>query len=141
MSDFDPYKALGVGPEATTGEIKQAYKKRAKATHPDTGGSADEFENVGKAYKLLTDQRLRDRYDKTGSTEETVSNTLANAINTVSTRFVLALMNDDVERVDIVRLVRSSIEKDIKQLQDNVNEGKLSIAKIGRITPGCGTPK
>lgn len=133
MSEFDPYEALGVGPEATTGEIKRAYKARAKTAHPDAGGSADEFDRIGKAYKLLTDQRLRERYDKTGSTEEVTSNTLANAINALGIRFVLALGSPEVEHTDVVRLVRTSIEKDIMKLTGDINEAKTVIEKVKRV--------
>ena len=38
MVDF--YKVLGVGPEASLDEIKQAYRRAVFLTHPDTCASA-----------------------------------------------------------------------------------------------------
>ena len=35
MAHIDPYEALGINPGATPDEIKAAYHKRAKETHPD----------------------------------------------------------------------------------------------------------
>jgi curved DNA-binding protein CbpA len=130
---FDPYDALGVGRMAGKGEIRAAYMKRAKETHPDAGGSAEEFEKVSHAYKLLTDQRLRDRYDRTGSTEADVDNVLANAINGLGFRFAAVLGHPDAERVDIVRLVRNSLDKDIDNHVDDINKHKTNIEKIEKI--------
>lgn len=136
MTDkFDPYNELGVSPTAGTSEIKQAYKQRARETHPDTGGSPEEFEAVSKAYRLLTDQTKRERYDKTGSTEEQSDNTLPNAINKLGTLFVNVLMmpNLDAERVDIVRAVRNTLTTEIKKLHLDMNEAKYNIQKIERV--------
>ena len=62
------YKTLGVEPDATEDEIKQAYRARARQTHPDTGGDVDEFKLVSLAGTVLTDADKRKQYDETGST-------------------------------------------------------------------------
>ncbi len=134
MSDeFDPYNVLGVSPNATKAEIKAAYKKRAKEAHPDKGGDADEFSRVGKSYKLLTDDRAREQYDKTGSTEGQTDNILAQAIGTVSTRFLMAINMPTAETDNIVRIVRTSIERDIDKLKDDANKNRDSVAKAERL--------
>ena len=51
MKPFNPYEVLGIEPGD---DVKAAYRKRARETHPDRGGSAEEFEIVHRAYKLLT---------------------------------------------------------------------------------------
>jgi ferredoxin len=50
-----PYEALGLDPDASDDEIEQAYRRRIKETHPDTGGSVGEFLAVKTAYEQLTD--------------------------------------------------------------------------------------
>lgn len=40
VSDAEARSILGVGPEATTSEIKDAYARLIRRTHPDAGGSA-----------------------------------------------------------------------------------------------------
>ena len=70
--DFDPsvdyYKALGVGQKATADEIKKAYRKAAKAYHPDsTGGDKvkeSRFKEISNAYDVLGEPKKRALYDQ-----------------------------------------------------------------------------
>jgi hypothetical protein len=41
---------LGVGDDADGEEIRAAYRRRVKETHPDQGGDEDEFKRVREAY-------------------------------------------------------------------------------------------
>jgi DnaJ-class molecular chaperone len=63
----DPYAVLGVSKSASQAEIKKAYRKLAKALHPDlhpddTSKQA-EFQEVAAAYDLLGDAEKRKRFD------------------------------------------------------------------------------
>ena len=50
-----PFKVLGVHQNATTSEIKTAYRKLAMATHPDMNNGCDEkFKVVTDAYNRLS---------------------------------------------------------------------------------------
>ncbi|XP_060944265.1 dnaJ homolog subfamily C member 10 [Limanda limanda] len=66
----DYYDLLRVGREATTREIRQAFKKLALTMHPDKnpGDSSahDKFVEVNRAYEVLKDEDLRKKYDKYG---------------------------------------------------------------------------
>ncbi len=59
------YEVLGISRTATPSEVKAAYKRRAKETHPDTGGSATEFALVRQAYQVLSSPLERRGYDRT----------------------------------------------------------------------------
>ncbi|PVH27291.1 DnaJ C-terminal domain-containing protein [Pararhodobacter oceanensis] len=63
----DPYKTLGVAKDASQSEIKKAYRKLAKALHPDLnpGDSAKEaqFQAVAAAHDIIGDPDKRKRFD------------------------------------------------------------------------------
>ncbi|KAK1322306.1 hypothetical protein QJS10_CPA03g02231 [Acorus calamus] len=59
------YEVLGVPEGATCQEIKAAYRKLARACHPDvSAGSTDEFMRVNAAYSTLSDPVRRADYDR-----------------------------------------------------------------------------
>jgi len=68
MSDL--YARLGVGREATTEEIRKAYKDLAKRKHPDRGGNAEEFKGIQEAHEVLIDDQRRRMYNMTGAVNE-----------------------------------------------------------------------
>jgi len=64
----DPYAALGLTKTATDAEIKKAYRKIARTSHPDLNpddASAEvRFKEASAAYDLLKDPDLRARFDR-----------------------------------------------------------------------------
>lgn len=66
----DFYKALGVPKTASEKEIRSAYRKLARKSHPDVnpGDKAAEarFKDITSAYEVLSDTAKRKKYDKYG---------------------------------------------------------------------------
>jgi molecular chaperone DnaJ len=61
----DYYKVLGITSSATDKEVTRAYRKLAKALHPDTNpGSEERFKEVSVAYDVLGDAEKRKEYDE-----------------------------------------------------------------------------
>ncbi|MBN1955507.1 MAG: DnaJ domain-containing protein [Anaerolineae bacterium] len=61
------YAILDVLPTATQKEIKRAYRRLARRFHPDSGAkeaSIERFRDVEEAYRILSDEKTRQAYDK-----------------------------------------------------------------------------
>lgn len=67
---MNPYETLGIPPTASNQQIKSAYRRRARETHPDAGGDGDVFALVSRAYAILMNPEARKRFDETGSIED-----------------------------------------------------------------------
>ena len=78
----DHYELLGVSRDATSDDIKKAYRRLARQHHPDVnpGDVAAEtrFKEVTVAYEVLSDPDRRARYDRYGSDSEQAAFTNAN---------------------------------------------------------------
>jgi hypothetical protein len=59
-----PYEVLGVSATVSQEELRRAYRRLARATHPDTGGTAAAFQAVQTAWELVGDPEDRARYDR-----------------------------------------------------------------------------
>jgi ferredoxin len=55
-----PFDVLQVAPEADEEEIHRAYRERVKETHPDQGGSTEEFLLVTAAYEEIQSGESRE---------------------------------------------------------------------------------
>ena len=69
---MDFYLLLGLGSEATTADIKRAYRRLARRYHPgiNPGDRAAEamFRQISEAYETLVDPQRRQTYDAHGAT-------------------------------------------------------------------------
>lgn len=63
----DPYQELGVSRAATADEIRKAFRKLAKANHPDTNPGNKEaeerFKRVSAAFDIIGDPEKRKKFD------------------------------------------------------------------------------
>ncbi len=67
----DYYELLGVARDATSEQIKKAYRKLARELHPDANPDDPDaearFKEVSVAYAVLSDTEKRSRYDRFGA--------------------------------------------------------------------------
>lgn len=64
---LDPYTALGVAPTATQGELQRAFRRLARAHHPDANPDDTEaetaFKRLARAWELVRTPARRRAYD------------------------------------------------------------------------------
>jgi molecular chaperone DnaJ len=69
-SKRDYYEVLGVSKQASSDDIKKAYRRLAKQYHPDVNPGDKEaeakFKEVNEAYSILSDDQKRSTYDRFG---------------------------------------------------------------------------
>jgi len=59
-----PYEVLGVPATASDDELRRAYRKLARETHPDLGGSAPAFRSLQLAWEQIGTPEARAAYDR-----------------------------------------------------------------------------
>ena len=60
---LDYYAILEVSVDATTEDIKKAYRAKAHRYHPDHGGSHEQMLLINEAFEVLSNPALRREYD------------------------------------------------------------------------------
>ena len=63
------YEILGVSSNANEREIKSSFRRLARQYHPDVNqepGALEKFQEIAKAYEVLSDDRKREQYNQFG---------------------------------------------------------------------------
>lgn len=115
---FDPYDVLGVEREADQDAVRAAYRSKAKAAHPDMGGSDEAFARLARAHLILSDPVRRAKYDETGQFDDAPQNIDGAAYNLINGMLQQAIagQNDPV-KFDLVDSMRGMIGQDLHALE------------------------
>lgn len=130
------YEALGVAKDATSAQIRKAYRSLAKAHHPDAGGDPDKFHAIALANEVLQDEAKRARYDETGEVPG-ASNPDGEALSIIGA--LVDEMTQDIVRKDglehedlIGRLVKK-VDEQIKALLSHRKEAEKFADKAAKL--------
>lgn len=127
----NPYEILGVRRDASDDQIKAAYRRRAKATHPDSGGDPAAFGRVQKAYELLLDPVRRKVFDDTGYDVELADPVDLQALIVIE-KLVNELTLDEREpgSFDPLARMRSDLSEEMRKARFSKRELERHAARI-----------
>ena len=138
---MDLYKILGIKRNASPEEIKKAYKRTAKKTHPDKGGSDEEFQETNKAYEVLSNTKLRKHYDEHGTIDENDGPDKHSAMKDVAQIFEMVITKNE-ERIDYVNIITemlSVFDQGKKSTKKSILESKKKIPYYEKIASRIAT--
>ena len=147
--DTTYYDALGVSPKASELEVKKAYRKLAITTHPDKNPGDEtahvRFQAIGEAYQVLSNQDLRQRYDKFGKEEAVPGGGFEDPAEFFSMIFGGEAFVDLIGELSLMKDLTKTMDITAKQMEEEeaaesadakleANEGKEGAANIGAAT-------
>jgi curved DNA-binding protein CbpA len=131
----DLYRVLGVERSATQQDIQRAYRRKAKSSHPDGGGSVEAFGELATAYAVLSDADRRERYDRTGEVElPKPDNRDGNAVEIIAQKLGMMIhAEQDVTVLDLDALLEQTIRDDIDARKASNSSLKRAIQRVTRL--------
>jgi curved DNA-binding protein CbpA len=132
---MDLYKILGVKRTAARKDIHKAYRKKAKAAHPDTGGSVEAFNDLVLAYSILSDNDRRTRYDDTGEIDPPrPDNFDGGAIEIIAEKLGLVIHAEaDLSALDVGALIEQAIREDIANRKASVTHQQRAGRRLAKL--------
>jgi curved DNA-binding protein CbpA len=128
----DLYEVLGVKRDADADVLRSAFRRKAKKTHPDVGGSAEEFAAIEQAYRVLSDPEARARYDATGEVPERApDNSEAAALGIIGNMLVSIIGSHNTG--DPLAAMRHSLAGNISQAQHTIGDLQGSVARCEKL--------
>jgi len=126
---MNPYEILEVQPSASIDEIKKSYRKLARTHHPDKGGNPVKFQQLAKAYDILSNPVSRERYDTTGETDKPdFSKKFQHFCNEVLMKHFDSIEN--VEHENPVKVFTKVITETSKHLKDALVQNEKKLRKL-----------
>lgn len=143
VADTAYYDLLGVSPLATALDIKKAYRRAAIRLHPDKNPddptAAAKFQEVGEAYQVLSDDRLRAKYDKHGKQESIPTEGFEDPAEMFSVIFGGEAFKDWIGELSL--LLEMSKTAELSGYGDEDESGKKSEAKTEESNTDTTAPK
>lgn len=132
---IDLYRLLGIKRGATKAEVRKAYRRKAKVSHPDKGGSAEAFSALTMAHEVLSDTGRREKYDTTGEIEQAKPNNFdGSAVEVIAQKLGLIIHSEhDVSALGIGEMIEQAIREDIARRQAGIADHNRAIERAARL--------
>lgn len=119
------YDTLNVARDATQDEIKSAFRRAARAAHPDReGGDTEQMARVNRAYQVLGDPAARAQYDQTGDDPIKPNDPV---VTTLVELFEMAIESCDG---DVIEFCDRKITSALRELDNRQESANKSIRKL-----------
>lgn len=142
----DLYELLGVDREATSEEIRSAYRSLAARMHPDKNPNskwhADLFQRINAAYDILSDPTRRKYYDGTGiippDEVDLDQRAIMAALNKLASVIDDIANNDNqpervISAVNPIDLTVEHLEKDLQNNRKEMAKFKSKLKRFGNM--------
>lgn len=139
------YDILGVQPDATDVLIKKAYRKQAVIHHPDKNPNdpeaAAKFQEISAAYQVLSDTKLRERYDLYGKDESRPEAGFEDAAELLSSIFGGEAFVNWIGEISLIKQVMKGMEDMQGEEEDGQKSAENSSEKPAVESPKASSPK
>ena len=130
----DYYEILGVEPNATAKEIKQAYWRESAKHHPDKGGNEQLFKRVSDAYSVLSHPKKRKMYDNGEDPNDFKDN------KEIAKERICTLVGSLVhhhsfmaDHTDLITRLKEEINEISRKYYDEIEENELLIRRYNGV--------
>ena len=132
---IDLYQLLGLKRAATREEVRKAYRRKAKSSHPDSGGSVEAFNTLTAAHDVLADARRRERYDSTGEIEQArPDNFDGSAIEVIAQKLGMIIhAEQDLTSLDIGAVIEQAIRADIASRKSSIANQRRAVERAAAL--------
>ena len=132
---IDLYRLLGIKRGATKAEVRRAYRRKAKVSHPDSGGSVEAFSALATAHEVLADKKRREKYDTTGEIEPArPDNFDGSALEVIAPKLGLIIhAEQELTAMDIGAVIEQAIREDIICRQASILSQGRAMERAGRL--------
>ena len=134
------YIDLEIDDTATPEQIKSAFHKKAKETHPDMGGDPEKFKTINQAYIILSDVGKRARYGNGENFDSNQVGTEDRARDIIKAYFATFIEN--IENIEDCNTVTEFVSNNVNEQLSNMRNFKRTLnVKLKKLKKRLGKSK